>query len=609
METIQPSKILIVEDQYIEAHDLELILQKNGHEVCGIARSVSQAHDLIDKCEPDMVLLDIILKGSGTGIDLAINLKERGISFIFISANSGKTILDQAKIAEPYGFVVKPFREQDVITTLEIAFYRKRHGYEAKMILGRQLQMAVQSAFAHNSDKLRILEEISESLQPHLEFSIIEYLEAGGNSFRIAKRGPEVWEKTEIKHSEATIFDDDKSMALVGNSWSDAIKGSAHLRAMAENYGIRSLAFLPMRYTSKRSLLLIGKRVENPYDRNEIELLETVAQTLGKCAMNLMPEPIVAKPAKKTVQLLPDLIGNSKKMAEVSENLKRVAPCDVSVLILGESGTGKEIIARAVHALSDRKDKPLVVVNCGTIPSNLAESLLFGHEKGAFTGALEKRIGKFEQAHGGTIFLDEIGEMSLDFQVKLLRVLQEKEIERIGGQQPIKVDVRIIAATNRNLEEEIAKGRFRLDLYYRLHIFPLQVPALRERKEDIPLLARHFLTKYGTRDLSFSDEAMQSLCRYEWPGNIRELEHLVQRHVLTANSNTIRRIQLPPSLEFHKSEPSLTKTIHQNERDYILSILEKCNGKVSGAGGAAQILNIPASTLNSKMKKLGIRYN
>jgi transcriptional regulator with GAF, ATPase, and Fis domain len=244
----------------------------------------------------------------------------------------------------------------------------------------------------------------------------------------------------------------------------------------------------------------------------------------------------------------------------------------------------------------------------------LIESELFGHERGAFTGATERRQGKFEQAEGGTLFLDEIGELPFDLQVKLLRVLQEREIERIGGSATIKINVRIIAATNRNLEKEVAEGRFRIDLYYRLNVFPLVLPPLRERKEDIPVLANHFAEifsrKTGKRITGYSDKVLEDMLNYSWPGNIRELEHLIERSVLLAKGAMITELPLPkvvreiiPSLADPKER---VKSIDEIERDHILAVLKKCNGKISGSGGAAELLNLNVSTLNSKIKKLGI---
>ena len=311
-----------------------------------------------------------------------------------------------------------------------------------------------------------------------------------------------------------------------------------------------------------------------------------------------------------------DIIGESPVMKEIHQLVRRVASSDSTVLILGETGTGKELIARAVHHNSPRRDKMMVKVNCAVLPVNLIESELFGHERGSFTGAIERRIGKFELAHDGTLFLDEIGEMPLELQVKLLRVLQEKEIERIGGKTTIKVNVRVIAATNRDLEKEMIDGRFRNDLYYRLNIFPIQLPPLRERKEDIPVLAAHFIRRYAKKTgkgiETLSSRALQEMMQYHWPGNVRELEHLLERSVLLATDDTIRQIHLPSPRRLvadHQGAAAAVKlvTIDENEREHIMAIIRHCRGRISGPGGAAFILGIPVSTLNSKMKRLGIK--
>ena len=309
-----------------------------------------------------------------------------------------------------------------------------------------------------------------------------------------------------------------------------------------------------------------------------------------------------------------ELIGQSSSLKEVFHLINQVAATDSTVLILGETGTGKELVARAIHNASPRSKALMVKINCAALPASLAESELFGHEKGSFTGATERRLGKFELAHNGTLFLDEIGELSLDIQVKLLRALQEKEIERIGGKTVIKTNVRIIAATNRNLASEVEKGNFRSDLYYRLNVFPISIPRLRERLEDIPYLAAHFIEriakKTGRNVNAISKSALNKLMAYPWPGNIRELEHLIERSMLLAQGDILKEIHLPKidiaEITSQGTEQKI-KTIFENERDHILSILKRCNGKISGPGGAAEILNIPATTLNSKIKKFKIK--
>jgi transcriptional regulator with GAF, ATPase, and Fis domain len=306
-----------------------------------------------------------------------------------------------------------------------------------------------------------------------------------------------------------------------------------------------------------------------------------------------------------------EIIGQSKPLKEMLEHIVLVSQTDSTVLLLGETGTGKELIAKAVHNLSPRKTKPLIRLNCAALPAQLIESELFGHERGAYTGATDKRIGKFEVANGGTLFLDEIGELPLESQVKLLRVLQEREIERLGSNKVIKIDVRIIAATNRNLEDEVAAGRFRSDLYFRLNVFPVDVPPLRERREDIPLLASYFLQKMekklGKEIRSISNKVLQQLVAYDWPGNIRELEHVIERNAILCKGDTIKELHLTKSQTKSSSATFTLQTWEEHEKEYILFVLTKCNGKISGVNGAAHILDIPPTTLESRMKKLGIK--
>ncbi|RYY57869.1 MAG: sigma-54-dependent Fis family transcriptional regulator [Chitinophagaceae bacterium] len=306
--------------------------------------------------------------------------------------------------------------------------------------------------------------------------------------------------------------------------------------------------------------------------------------------------------------LFPGITGNSDVMKEVFVSVRQVAGAVTTILLLGETGTGKELIAGAIHSLSPRAGKPMVRINCASVPPTLIESELFGHEKGSFTGATDRRIGKFEQAQGGTLFLDEIGEIPLQLQSKLLHVIQEKEIERIGSNIPVKIDVRIIAATNRDLAADVADNRFRGDLYYRLNVFPIHLPPLRERKEDIPVLLEYFVGHFcGSTNkgkLRISPAAIREAVAYSWPGNIRELGHLAERAVLSASENLIRRFAIPGITPIDAGTRLLTH--EENEREHIRKVLKACSGKISGPGGAASILQLKTSTLNSKIKKLGI---
>ena len=307
-----------------------------------------------------------------------------------------------------------------------------------------------------------------------------------------------------------------------------------------------------------------------------------------------------------------EIIGNCDAVKKVLKKLEQVAKTNSTVLILGETGTGKELLARAVHSSSPRNDRPLVKVNCSALPANLIESELFGHEKGAFTGAIAKKIGRFELADGGTIFLDEIGDLPLELQAKLLRVLQEGELERIGNPNTMKVDVRVIAATNRDLESAIEKGDFREDLFYRLNVFPLQSPALRDRKEDIPLLVKHFCeklsVKVGKNIKSVNKNVMDQLLKYNWPGNVRELENVIERAVIISESSTLQLGEWIPKLKASNQllDSDKIATLEELEKQHIIKALEATGGRVSGEKGAAKILGLNSSTLESRMRKLGI---
>jgi transcriptional regulator with GAF, ATPase, and Fis domain len=314
----------------------------------------------------------------------------------------------------------------------------------------------------------------------------------------------------------------------------------------------------------------------------------------------------------KTIYNFSEIIGSGAEMQKVYRLMSLVADSNTTVLVLGETGTGKELIARAIHNASPRKDKLMVKVNCAALPASLIESELFGHERGAFTGALDRRIGKFELGNNSTVFLDEIGELPLEAQSKLLRVIQERELERVGGKHTIKIDVRLIAATNRNLEEEVKAGRFRADLYFRLNVFPIHLPPLRERSEDIEALTHFFVQKYsrntGRKIRKVAPKVIQQLRSYTWPGNVRELEHLIERSILLATDGTLDDVYIPQHTNAEKQEPAylLNRSLEEVERGYIIEILKRCAGKISGAGSAAEILKIPGNTLHSKMKKLGI---
>jgi transcriptional regulator with GAF, ATPase, and Fis domain len=406
----------------------------------------------------------------------------------------------------------------------------------------------------------------------------------------------------------------------------------------AREMGVKSYLCIPIRYEGKTSgTITILSFQKNAFDEEELKLMEVVAHQIetainnaqqaealrqSKAALQralieleqfknrLQIENVYLQEEIKTEYNFEEIVGKGESIKKVLRKVEQVAPTDTSVLIHGETGTGKELMARAIHNLSPRKNRPLVKVNCGAISSGLVESELFGHEKGAFTGALQRRIGRFELADGGTIFLDEVTELPLDTQVKLLRVLQEEEFERVGSSKSINVDVRVIAATNRDIGEAVKAAKFRSDLFYRLNVFPLEVPPLRERKSDIPLLANFFLTKFskklGKQFQGISKDTMTRLTGYPWPGNIRELQNVIERAVLTSHSPVIQIDESILGLDAD-SETTPRETLEEVERAHILRVLEDTDWVIQGKGGAASILGINPNTLRSRMQKLGIR--
>jgi DNA-binding NtrC family response regulator len=640
--------ILIVEDEFIVANDLRIMLQKAGYKICGIAPSVAKAMALIKAKSPDWVLLDIFLQGDKTGIDLAGYLMEVKVPFIYISANTNQGILEAAKATQPYGFLVKPFREKDLLIMLDIAQYRHDQSLKYNHQNDSDFHKQIEFIISEKGDKQNKLKQMAASLQGIVPFDYLNISKADATDssedvilIKTRVNAYQIFTHNELLSEVSVTQREFRSWKTSGKNVSgEALYNSYKfrqlrmdspwLKTLSDHYHFESALMIESEvingYQYQFSFL---NKATDVYTQIHVDLLNNAHKQLSliikdiilNTELNAVTEAPVNKyrsaPAQVPAQTTDyhGIIGHSPLLLDVFNKIELSAPDDTSILILGESGTGKERIAQTIHKLSPRKLKPMITVNCAALPINLIESELFGHEKGAFTGAHDKRIGKFEQADGGSIFLDEIGELPLEAQVKLLRVLQEKEIERLGGTYTKKINVRIITATNRNLEKEVAEGRFRLDLYYRLNVFPIVLPALRQRKEDIGLLAYYFLRKYAKKSNrninNISGEVMEELMAYDWPGNIRELEHLIERSILLTQGDEITNIEIPSysSMQQYIGDDNLRiKTMEEMERDHILSILKMCKGKVFGPGGAAEILNIPSTTLNSKIKKLGIKY-
>jgi formate hydrogenlyase transcriptional activator len=392
---------------------------------------------------------------------------------------------------------------------------------------------------------------------------------------------------------------------------------------MSAGLGSRSNCSIPLAGPNGVSGVLdLARKSGEPFTEDEVDLLAQVARQIVIATKNslayrdlsrikdkLATEKLYLEDEIRFDHNVGNMIGESPAFQAVLRALQIVAPTDATVLIEGETGTGKELVARALHDLSGRSQQSFIKVNCAAIPATLLESELFGHEKGSFTGAYAQKIGRFELAHQGTLFLDEVGEIPLELQSKLLRAIQEQELERLGGNRTIRVDVRFVAATNRNLKRMVDEGKFRSDLYYRLHVFPLTVPPLRERKEDIPLLIRFFAHKHAKRMNraieSIPLAAIDALTNYEWPGNIRELQNVIERSVILSPGRALQ-IALPEIAKSSAPSPRAPRFEESAERQRILDALRESHGKVAGANGAAARLGLRRTTLQSRMKKLNI---
>ncbi|MGY0034639.1 sigma-54 dependent transcriptional regulator [Pedobacter sp. NJ-S-72] len=495
--------------------------------------------------------MDIYLKGILSGIDLAEQLTEIGIPFIYISANTSQDVLESAKATLPYGFLVKPFREKDLMVMLDIAQYRHKNNLKYNKSEAQTTQEQIKNILHKQESLPEKLKQLGKPLNSIVSFSFLwiartrpgtsagdlNLQQVSPHHFRtfcqeellaemsVSHRTFKSWGTINLVPYEKSFLNDYEFRKLrMENNW---------IRTLSDHFKLESALLIEIPYGQESFQFVFFNTAAKKYTEKDTILLNQFHESLVLIIEDIIygkdlavHPPLTQKPKhipsteESSLAHFNGIIGNSPLLRSVFEKIEMVAPDDTSVLILGESGTGKEKIAQTLHKLSPRKTKPMITVNCATLPLTLIESELFGHEKGAFTGAYDKRIGKFEQADEGSIFLDEIGELPLEAQVKLLRVLQEREIERLGGVHTRKINVRVIAATNKNLEKEVAEGRFRLDLYYRLNVFPIELPALRKRKEDIPALVHHFLNKYNkgtSRPIQgISSKAMHTLQQYDW---------------------------------------------------------------------------------------------
>jgi transcriptional regulator with GAF, ATPase, and Fis domain len=487
-------------------------------------------------------------------------------------------------------------------------------------------------ALLADMDAGKLLEAISATIRevvPHDNAGLVLYDAAAGDMVLqfLGGQGTEVFPRelrVSIGSSLSGIAFKTREPVVV-ERLSDARFAPDTLSYM-ERMGMQSGCWVPLIHHGEAiGALSVVSRHEGSFGQREAEMLVQIAGQVAMAVDNAMAFRRIAELRDKLRQeklyleeelnlenRYDDIVGDSKGLRRVLKEIETVAPTNATVLIQGETGTGKELLARAIHRLSPRNERTFIRLNCAAIPAGLIESELFGHEKGAFTGAIARKIGRVELAHEGTLFLDEIGELPMELQPKLLRALQEREIERLGGTRSIPVDIRLIAATNRDLAKMVAEKEFRSDLYYRLKVFPVFAPPLRERAGDIPVLVRHFVAAHSRRMgkliESIPEETMQALVRWPWPGNIRELENFLERAVILTRGPVL----YVPLAELETAEDegdaaAESPTLHAAEREHILKVLREAKGQIGGDDGAAARLGLKRTTLNSKIKKLGIK--
>jgi formate hydrogenlyase transcriptional activator len=543
--------------------------------------------------------------------------------------------------------------ERRIYEASEIEFMHqaaKQVAIAVENALNYERAQSTQSQLTRERDHQRLLLEVSNAVITHLDLNDLfmavseclrKVIQHDGSSLLLCDEETGKWrihvldfQNNESFVEEGTIEESTESPSCLAiNTGKAALFREQDLKEMANSSpcaqdlldrGVKSFCSLPL-LAHKRTLgaLNVGRRRDDGFMSEDVELLSQVAKQVAIAVENalaykqiaqlkdkLTEEKLYLEEEIQTDYNFEEIIGESRALKQVLKQVETVAPTDSTVLILGETGSGKELVARALHYLSNRRERTFVKLNCAAIPTGLLESELFGHEKGAFTGAIATKVGRFELADRGTLFLDEVGEIPLELQVKLLRVLQEQEFERLGGTRTIRTSVRVVAATNRDLAKMVEEQKFRSDLYYRLKVFPVTLPPLRERPDDIPLLIRHFAQKFAQRMKkhieTIPSEAMKALQNYSWPGNVRELENFVERAVILTHGSDlyVSLAELKPTQ--NHVENSAAVTLEQAEREHILRTLRESSWIIGGAAGAAAKLGMKRTTLQSKMQKLGI---
>ncbi len=580
----QAANILIVDDVPANISMLFSLLVEEGYKVL-IAEDGHSALKQAEKMPPDLILLDIMMPGMN-GFTTCQQFKQqtetRDIPIIFMTALSETEKKVNGFKLGAVDYITKPFQIEEVLVRVENHLKIQRltnQLQESEQRLNQTIEGAMDAIIAITADgTIQLFNHAAQQAFQYESEAVV---------------GQPV--KTLFSESLHPLLDE--YLHLEAENVSALWMPEGHLALRSNDQTFPFEATLSRNRAAGATLYTLILR--------DIESRQQAEQATKKFEE-------LTRYVQQETQIIPSikgLIGASQGLKQVVATIKQVATTDATVLVTGETGTGKEVVVQAIHQLSERKDQPLIKLNCAAIPENLIESELFGHEKGAFTGALARKIGRFELANGGTLFLDEIGEMELNLQTKLLRILQEGEFDRVGGTTTLKVDVRMIAATHRDLRQSVKEGHFREDLFYRLNVFPIAVPPLRERRDDIESLAQHFMNNY-TKKFNKSIDSIPTgeiavLLNYHWPGNVRELQHLIERAVILSTGTTLTFGDwFQPANETPKDDSILT--MEEMEYRHIKKILEITHWRISGNHGAAELLGLNASTLRSRINKLGI---
>lgn len=613
--------ILIVDDNPTNLQVLTQTLEELDYPI-EMAESGEEALDASMKQKPALILLDIMMPGMDGYVTLEKIREQPSLSdvpVIFLSALDDLDYKVKGLSLGAVDYITKPFQIREVLARVET-------------------HLTISQLKSELSERNRQLQSTNE----HILETVAEGIYGLDGDGHITFANPAASHLTGYAHSEligSSIFNlhffakwDGSPYPKTAHHIMQALKERQIVQVDTDVMWRKSGDHFAVEYTcapcstTRHSEEAVFAFLDITQRKRQENTLKQALTEVEKLKEKLQAENTYLQSQVRSGEQFNDIIGQSKALLDLLDNVEQVASTDTTVLILGESGTGKEAIARAIHENSPRSANPLIKINCGAISPNLIESELFGHEKGSFTGALKQRTGYFELADGGTIFLDEVGELPAEAQVKLLRVLQEQEFSRVGSEDTIKVDVRVIAATNKHLPTMVEQQTFRMDLFYRLNVFPLTIPPLRDRKEDIPLLAKRFLdeqsNKLGKPLNTVAAESLNRMMAYHWPGNIRELQNVIERAAILSQGEeliiTASQLHSDSSPESDKqpvtdiststdSPENALMTLTQLEKKHITNILEKCHWTIAGKSGAAEILDLPASTLRSKMKKLGIQ--